>query len=101
MRWNTAEKPSMRFSNKGSSASGVTSRPVKPVPPVVADCLGGRDRLLDIALLQRLPALLGTVGPHAGEAVRHQLDAHGQLVRLDPAHLLLPLLHALEHAEQV
>src|SRR3984893_8525086 len=25
----------MRFSNKGSTASGVTSRPVKPVPPVV------------------------------------------------------------------
>ena len=25
----------MRFSNSGSSASGVTSRPVKPVPPVV------------------------------------------------------------------
>ena len=24
----------MRFSNSGSSASGVTSRPVKPVPPV-------------------------------------------------------------------
>src|SRR5690242_7875072 len=29
------EKPSMRFSNNGSIASGVTSRPVKPVPPVV------------------------------------------------------------------
>ena len=29
------EKPSMRFSNSGSTASGVTSRPVKPVPPVV------------------------------------------------------------------
>ncbi len=28
-------KPSMRFSNKGSTASGVTSRPVNPVPPVV------------------------------------------------------------------
>ena len=28
-------KPSMRFSNSGSTASGVTSRPVKPVPPVV------------------------------------------------------------------
>src|SRR5947199_18720 len=25
----------MRFSNKGSTASGVRSRPVKPVPPVV------------------------------------------------------------------
>ena len=29
------EKPSIRFSNSGSTASGVTSRPVKPVPPVV------------------------------------------------------------------
>lgn len=35
MRWKTSEKPSMRFSKIGSSASGVTSRPVKPVPPVV------------------------------------------------------------------
>jgi len=35
MRWKIAEKPSMRFSNRGSIASGVTSRPVKPVPPVV------------------------------------------------------------------
>src|SRR6185295_5808110 len=32
---NMMAKPSMRFSNSGSSASGVTSRPVKPVPPVV------------------------------------------------------------------
>ena len=33
--WNAIEKPSIRFSNSGSMASGVTSRPVKPVPPVV------------------------------------------------------------------
>src|SRR5215813_3359752 len=33
--WKAMEKPSMRFSNSGSIASGVTSRPVKPVPPVV------------------------------------------------------------------
>src|ERR1700738_400599 len=33
--WNAIEKPSIRFSNSGSIASGVTSRPVKPVPPVV------------------------------------------------------------------
>src|SRR5215510_1242318 len=33
--WKAIEKPSMRFSNNGSTASGVTSRPVKPVPPVV------------------------------------------------------------------
>ena len=33
-RWNTDEKPSMTLSNKGCIASGVTSRPVRPVPPV-------------------------------------------------------------------
>jgi hypothetical protein len=33
--WNSAEKPSISFSNSGLTASGVTSRPVKPVPPVV------------------------------------------------------------------
>src|SRR3984885_6350284 len=33
--WKAMEKPSILFSNKGSIASGVTSRPVKPVPPVV------------------------------------------------------------------
>src|SRR6185503_3149190 len=33
--WKAMEKPSMRFSNSGFTASGVTSRPVKPVPPVV------------------------------------------------------------------
>ena len=33
--WKAMEKPSIRFSNSGSIASGVTSRPVKPVPPVV------------------------------------------------------------------
>ena len=33
--WKAIEKPSIRFSNSGSIASGVTSRPVKPVPPVV------------------------------------------------------------------
>ena len=32
---NNAEKASIFFSNSGSTASGVTSRPVKPVPPVV------------------------------------------------------------------
>src|SRR5262245_26436459 len=32
--WKTVEKPSISFSNSGFTASGVTSRPVKPVPPV-------------------------------------------------------------------
>ena len=31
----TTEKPSISFSRSGFTASGVTSRPVKPVPPVV------------------------------------------------------------------
>ena len=35
MRWKTSENPSIRLSKIGSSASGVTSRPVKPVPPVL------------------------------------------------------------------
>ena len=33
--WKTVEKPSISFSNSGRTASGVTSRPVNPVPPVV------------------------------------------------------------------
>jgi hypothetical protein len=33
--WNSAEKPSMSLSNSGLTASGVTSRIAKPVPPVV------------------------------------------------------------------
>src|SRR6185312_16093015 len=33
--WNTTEKPSSTLSNSGVTASGVTSRPVMPVPPVV------------------------------------------------------------------
>jgi hypothetical protein len=32
---NSAANASIFFSNSGSTASGVTSRPVKPVPPVV------------------------------------------------------------------
>ena len=31
----SSPKPSMVLSNKGANASGVLSRPVKPVPPVV------------------------------------------------------------------
>ena len=32
--WNTTAKPSIALSNRGVTASGVTSRPVRPVPPV-------------------------------------------------------------------
>ena len=47
--WKAIEKPSIRFSNSGSTASGVTSRPVKPVPPVVmiASIAGIGDPSLD------------------------------------------------------
>ena len=33
MRWNPAENPSISFSKTARNASGVTSRPVRPVPP--------------------------------------------------------------------
>ena len=33
---NNSPNPSMVFSSNGASASGVLSRPVKPVPPVVS-----------------------------------------------------------------
>jgi hypothetical protein len=36
--WNAIEKPSIRFSNSGSTASGVTSRPVN-------GAAGGNDRI--------------------------------------------------------
>ena len=41
--WKAMENPSIRFSNSGSIASGVTSRPVKPVPPVVMIDIDARD----------------------------------------------------------
>ena len=49
-----------------------------------------------------LPALLGMVRPDAGEAIGHQLDAHGELVapRASPTSLLA-LLHARQDAELV
>src|SRR3989337_2002332 len=61
MRWKTAEKPSIRFSNSGSSASGVTSRPVKPVPPVVITA--------SIAGSAIQPRTLAPIGPHRARFV--------------------------------
>ena len=67
----------MRFSNSGSIASGVTSRPVKPVPPVVM--------MTSIAgsAIQRLHAgadLLDVVGDDgaAGDRMAGLRDALGQ-----------------------
>ena len=67
----------MRFSNSGSTASGVTSRPVKPVPPVVM--------ITSIAgsAIQRFttrPDFLDVVGHDdaVGERVAGRLDAARQ-----------------------
>ena len=70
-------KPSMRFSNKGSSASGVTSRPVKPVPPVVmTTSIAGSA----IHALTRRTDFFHVVGDDgaAGDRVAGLLDALGQ-----------------------
>src|SRR5216683_2640997 len=40
-RWNAIEKPSIRFSNSGSIASGVTSRPVTGGGEPVGECRAG------------------------------------------------------------
>src|SRR4051794_18942776 len=40
-------------------------------------------------------------GPDTREAIRHQLDSHRELVALDLADFLLPLLHARQDAELV
>ena len=45
---------------------------------IVADRGGGVKRVLDIALLEDLEALIGICGPDAGEAIGLQLDADAQ-----------------------
>ena len=75
--WKNAEKPSMRFSNSGSAASGVTSRPVKPVPPVVMIDV---DRRIGDPRFHTRADFLHLVG-HDGagsERVAGRLDALGQ-----------------------
>ena len=67
----------MRFSNSGSSASGVTSRPVKPVPPVVmTTSIAGSA----IQAFTRRADLLDVVGDDGavGERVAGLLDALGE-----------------------
>src|SRR6266581_1502133 len=69
--------------------------------PVVADCRRGFQRLVDVARLDQLPALLRAIGPNAGEAIGLQLDAHLQLIGLDLAERMLALLRLRQDAEQV
>src|SRR6186713_627191 len=61
---------------------------------VVADGRRSLDRFLDVARLERLPALVGVVRPDAREAIRQQLDADGELVGLRLSDLTLALLDA-------
>src|SRR5437867_5294046 len=45
-----------------------------PLQRIVTDCGGGAQRGLDVTGLQQMPALIGLVRPHAGEAIGLQLD---------------------------
>jgi hypothetical protein len=49
---------------------------------VVADRRGGAQRLLHVAGLEDAAGRVGVLGPHAGQAVGLQLEAHRQLVGL-------------------
>src|SRR5580692_8385881 len=53
--------------------------------PVVADRGRGLQGLIDVAGVEEMVLLLGTVRPYAGETIGLQLDAHLELVRLDLA----------------
>ena len=46
---------------------------------VIPDGRRGLQRLIDVPGLKEIVLLLSTVRPHAGEAVRLQLDSHLQL----------------------
>src|ERR1700730_1525008 len=72
-----------------------------PLQAVVADRCGGFQRGFDVALLDQLPALLGTVGPDPGEAVGLQLDLHLQMIRSDLVQCVLALLHLRQNADEV
>ena len=56
--WNTAANPSMTLSNKGANASGVTSRPVRPVPPVemTTSISGSLTQSLTVARISSTPS---------------------------------------------
>src|SRR5260221_2334137 len=72
-----------------------------PLQSIVTDRRSGRHRCFNIPWLNKLPFLLGTVCPDAGEAVRLQFYADLQAVGLRLVHPTLPLLHLGQNAELV
>src|SRR2546429_263189 len=90
--WKTVEKPSTSFSNSGFTASGVTSRPVKPVPPVVmtTSTAGSSIQPCTLALISGTSSLTRARAAHpcpplpsivvvAGKRHPHRKDRHAQL----------------------
>src|SRR6516164_3040525 len=72
-----------------------------PLQPIIAN---GRRRLhcrFYVAGFDELPLFLGVVRPHAGKAVRLQLDPYLQLISVDLVHAALRVLHPGQHAEQI
>ena len=74
---NSVEKPSIRFSSRGSIASGVTSRPVKPVPPVVMMTSTAGSETHPFTRERNLLDVVGHDGS-AGHDVAGLLDALGE-----------------------
>src|SRR5215208_1981479 len=71
-----------------------------PLQSVVADRGCRLQRGVDVARLEEAVLLFSVVGPHAGEAVRLQFDAHLDLVGPPPrAWRLLRALRLLQNAE--
>ena len=69
---------------------------------VVTDGARRLHGFLDVALVQGIVLVVGVLGPDAREAIGHQLDAHGELVRLGLARrALLAALDLAEDAELV
>src|SRR5690242_9106778 len=68
---------------------------------VVADRARRIQRVVDIAGLDDVFALLGVIGEDAGEAIGLQFDAHLQSIRLGLAHALPHRLHLIHDAEQL
>ena len=70
--------------------------------PVVADGGCGLQRLIDVARIEEIVLLLGVVGPHPGETVRLQFDAHLNLIGVGLARgSLLRLRRLRQNAEFV
>ena len=70
-----------------------------PLQTIVADRRCGVQAFRDIALVENL-ALIGGVGPDAGEAVGLELEAHGELIGNVGA-ALLQLVHPVGRTEEI